>query len=137
MKAAPHPLPTPAQLWLGDFASPAAFNFLAAVWINTIAPFPHVITGPFPGVSMETQLLLKISAPPFSKRDSNSQLSPDQLSPLDGQFACFPTDSRALPSFCLVFALQQVKAAAAEFKQLSQDMCTGSLHQEEPPAPRR
>lgn len=48
--------------------------------------------------------------------------------PLGGLFACLPTGSRALPTFSLVFTLQQVKATA-EFKQPSQDTCTGNLHQ--------
>lgn len=82
-------LPFPAQLWDRDFASPSVFNFLAAAWTELRKPntFPHMITGPFPGVSMETSCFLKYLLLPLVE---------------ETQTADFPMTSSSLWTGCLL-----------------------------------
>lgn len=60
--------------------------------LNQTPPFSHRISGPFGGVSVETQLLLKVSAPSPSGRDSSRTFPPDQFSLWMGCLLADPPD---------------------------------------------
>jgi len=79
--------------------------------LNKKTPFPHVITGPFPGVSMETQLLLKISSSSSGRDSANFLLTSSSL-----WMGCLPIDppdqglSLTPPWHLHCYALKQQKA---------------------------